>query len=199
MIAEHDRCWPLHRPNHEGGWNRLFFCCFLFFFPHVFWVSLFKFFVGSVWSSDLRPPELGMDLTKRQRARAAVVVVVVVALFYCSPFPFFFLLSFWLSRPSRFLFCFSPSPACVIGVFFFFFLFQSVMPSTDSSCCGDSNTATFSLALAGVATLFLCPAVCHSSFSGTPTEWIKQIKMCIRIRTCSTTDKRNGQKFLTFE
>lgn len=195
MIAEHDRCWPLHRPNHEGGWNRLF-CFFSLFFPHVFWVSLFKFFVGSVWSSDLRPPELGMDLTKRQRARAAVVVVV--ALFYCSPFPFF--PSFFLAESSfPFFVLFFPFSCVRHRRVFLFLSSQSVMPSTDSSCCGDSNTATFSLALAGVATLFLCPAVCHSSFSGTPTEWIKQIKMCIHICTCSTTDKRNGQKFLTFE
>ncbi|EFX81783.1 hypothetical protein DAPPUDRAFT_242009 [Daphnia pulex] len=58
----------------------------------------------------------------------------------------------------------------VFGPVIYDLLSLSAMPSTDSSCCGDSNTAEhgdfFSVALAGVATLFLCPAVCHSSFSG---------------------------------
>ena len=104
-------------------------------------VTIVSFFFGFVrrcegfsgmcfGSSDLRPSQLDMDLTKRQQARAAVVVCLVLLLAISRRRPIFlFVCLFRWSRPS---FVRHRCPTCAIQS-------SLAMPSADSLLC-ISNT-----------------------------------------------------------
>ena len=150
-----DLCITTTTTTEKSRNNRLFFFCF---------VRRCESFSGKCFgSSDLRPSQLDMDLTKRQQARAAVVVCLVLLLAISRRRPSFLCVClFRWSRPSLVR---HRCPTCAI--------LQSslAMPSADSLLC-ISNTRRrffwfvfFVFLRAGVATLFFCPAVCHSSWT----------------------------------